>query len=41
MDSAQSDTHDKESCSASYKELGLSAELAAILSFCTESGHSE
>lgn len=34
----QPDTHDRESCSASYRELSLAAELVAILSFCTESG---
>lgn len=37
----QPDTHDRESCPASYRELSLAAELVAILSFCTESGHSE
>ena len=37
----QLDPHDRESCSASYREFSLAAELAAILSFCTECGRSE
>lgn len=35
------DPHDRESCSASYREFSLAAELVAILSFCTECGCSE